>query len=194
MTHETKERIMLTIPESFESKRLLIRAPKYGDGIASYEAVQESMEELRPWMPFANDKLTAENSEINIRQAHLKFLERSDLRLLLFSKENEQFVGSSGLHRIDWDVRKFEIGYWLRSSYAGQGYMTEAVEAVTNYAIHELAANRIEIRCDARNVKSARVAERCGFILEGILRGDSLDVYGKLSDTMVFSKVRGKEF
>lgn len=194
MAHETKERIMLTIPESFESKRLIIRAPLYGDGAATYEAVQESMEELRPWMPFANDKLTAEDSEINIRQAYLKFLERTDLRLLLFSKENEQFVGSSGLHRIDWDVRKFEIGYWLRSSYAGQGYMTEAVEAVTNYAIHELAANRIEIRCDARNVKSARVAERCGFILEGIQRGDSLDVYGKLSDTMVFSKVRGKEF
>lgn len=194
MTHETKEKIMLTIPESFESKRLIIRAPKYGDGAASYEAVQESMEELRPWMPFANDSLTPENSEINIRQAHLKFLERSDLRLMLFSKENGQLVGSSGLHRIDWDVRKFEIGYWLRSSYAGQGYMSEAVEAITNYAIRELSANRIEIRCDARNGKSARVAERNGFVLEGILRGDSLDVYGELSDTMVFSKIRGKEF
>lgn len=194
MTHETTEKIMLTIPESFESKRLIIRAPKYGDGAASYEAVQESMEELRPWMPFANDSLTPENSEINIRQAHLKFLKRSDLRLMLFSKENGQLVGSSGLHRIDWDVRKFEIGYWLRSSYAGQGYMSEAVEAITNYAIRELAANRIEIRCDARNGKSARVAERNGFVLEGILRGDSLDVYGELSDTMVFSKIRGKEF
>lgn len=194
MTHETTEKIMLTIPESFESKRLIIRAPKYGDGAASYEAVQESMEELRPWMPFANDSLTPENSEINIRQAHLKFLKRSDLRLMLFSKESGQLVGSSGLHRIDWDVRKFEIGYWLRSSYAGQGYMSEAVEAITNYAIRELAANRIEIRCDARNGKSARVAERNGFVLEGILRGDSLDVYGELSDTMVFSKIRGKEF
>ncbi|WIV19863.1 GNAT family N-acetyltransferase [Paenibacillus polygoni] len=194
MTHETTEKIMLTIPESFESKRLIIRAPKYGDGAASYEAVQESMEELRPWMPFANDSLTPENSEINIRQAHLKFLKRSDLRLMLFSKENGQLVGSSGLHRIDWDVRKFEIGYWLRSSYAGQGYMSESVEAITNYAIRELAANRIEIRCDARNVKSAKVAERNGFVLEGILRGDSLDVYGKLSDTMLFSKIRGKEF
>lgn len=194
MTKETTEKIMLTIPESFESKRLIIRAPKYGDGAASYEAVQESMEELRPWMPFANDSLTPENSEMNIRQAHLKFLEHSDLRLMLFSKENGQLVGSSGLHRIDWDVRKFEIGYWLRSSYAGQGYMSEAVEAITNYAIHELAANRIEIRCDARNVKSAKVAERNGYILEGILRGDSLDVYEELSDTKVFSKIRGKEF
>lgn len=194
MTHETKEKIMLTIPESFESKRLIIRAPKYGDGAASYEAVQESMEELRPWMPFANDSLTPENSEINIRQAHLKFLERSDFRLMLFSKENGQLIGSSGLHRIDWDVRKFEIGYWVRSSYTGQGYISEAVNAITNYAIRELAANRIEIRCDARNGKSARVAERNGFVLEGILRGDSLDVYGKLSDTMVFSKIRGKEF
>ncbi|WP_454192452.1 GNAT family N-acetyltransferase [Paenibacillus sp. Marseille-Q7038] len=194
MTHETKEKIMLTIPESFESKRLIIRAPLFGDGAASYEAVQESMEELRPWMPFANDQLTAENSEINIRQAHLKFLERSDLRLMLFSKENGQLIGSSGLHRIDWDVRKFEIGYWVRSSYTGQGYISEAVNAITNYAINELAANRIEIRCDARNVKSAKVAERNGFVLEGILRGDSLDVYGELSDTKVFSKVRGKEF
>lgn len=194
MSHDGTPKIMLSFPDSFESKRLIIRAPKYGDGAASYEAVQESMEELRPWMPFANSKLTMEDSEINIRQAHLKFLDRTDLRLLLFSKENGQFVGSSGLHRIDWDVRKFEIGYWLRSSYAGQGYMSEAVNAVTQFAIHELAANRIEIHCDARNIKSAKVAERNGFVLEGILRGDSLDVEGQLSDTMVFSKVRGKEF
>lgn len=72
--------------------------------------------------------------------------------------------------------------------------MTEAVDAITNFAIHELQANRIEIRCDSRNIRSARVAERLGFNLEGILRKETCDVDCFLRDTMVFSKVRGVEF
>jgi RimJ/RimL family protein N-acetyltransferase len=186
--------ILLSIPESFESERLLIRAPLWGDGAAVNEAVRESIEELRPWMPWAKNAPTFEESEINIRKSRLQFLERTDLRLQLIQKETGQLVGASGLHRFDWKVRKFEIGYWVRTSYSKQGYISEAVKAITNYAIQELQANRIEIRCDSRNTQSARVAERSGFTLEGILRKDSCDVDGLISDTMVFSKVRGVEF
>lgn len=79
--------IMLSIPESFESERLLIRAPHWGDGLAVNEAVKESIEELRPWMPWANKVPTVEESEASIRRSRLEFLERTDLRLLLFRKE-----------------------------------------------------------------------------------------------------------
>lgn len=103
-------------------------------------------------------------------------------------------IGSSGLHRIDWQSRKFEIGYWVRSAFARQGYITEAVDAITKYAIQELQANRIEIRCDSRNVQSARIAERSGFTLEGTLRNDKCDVTGTLRHTMIFAKVRGVEY
>ncbi|ASA25826.1 GNAT family N-acetyltransferase [Paenibacillus donghaensis] len=188
------EPILLTIPEQFESKRLLIRAPLWGDGAAVNEAVQESIEQLRPWMPWASSVPTQEASEISIRRSRLQFLERSDLRLLLIRKETGKLVGSSGLHRIDWPTRKFEIGYWVRSSCAGQGYITEAVEAITKYAIRELQANRIEIRCDSRNHPSARVALASGFSLEGVHRGDKLDVDDCLRSTMIYSKVRGVEF
>ncbi|WP_336774102.1 GNAT family N-acetyltransferase [Paenibacillus sp. MMO-58] len=186
--------ILLTIPESFESARLLIRAPLFGDGAAVNEAVTESIEELRPWMPWANQIPTIEESEISIRKSRLEFLERTDLRLLLIHKETGQLVGSSGLHRMDWQARNFETGYWVRTSCAGQGYISEAVEAITEFAIHQLEANRIEIRCDSRNTKSARVAERSGFTLEGILRSEKRANDGSLRDTMVFSKVRGVEF
>ncbi|GAB2720888.1 GNAT family N-acetyltransferase [Paenibacillus thermoaerophilus] len=188
------EPMLLSIPESFESRRLLIRAPRWGDGAAVNEAIKESLEQLRPWMPWAQQIPSVEDSELDIRRARLRFLERADLRLLLISKETGQFIGSSGLHRIDWQTRKFEIGYWVRTSYGRQGYITEAVEAITNYAIHELQANRIEIRCDSRNTRSARVAERLGFTLEGILRNHERDTEGALRDTMVFAKVRGAEF
>jgi RimJ/RimL family protein N-acetyltransferase len=131
---------------------------------------------------------------IPIRRSRLQFLDRTDLRLLLILKETGQLIGSSGLHRIDWQARKFEIGYWVRTAFGNQGYISEAIEAITIYAVHELHANRIEIRCDRRNALSARVAERQGFTLEGILRKDICDVKGLVRDTMVFSKVRGVEF
>ncbi|MFC5451213.1 GNAT family N-acetyltransferase [Paenibacillus aestuarii] len=186
--------IMYSIPESFESNRLLIRAPLWNDGEKVNVAVKESMAELRPWMPWATSMPTVEESEMSIRRSRLQFLDRTDLRLLLLLKGTDELVGSSGLHRIDWQSRKFEIGYWVRTSYAKQGYITEAVEAITNFAISELQANRIEIRCDERNTNSARVAERVGYSLEGILRNDKCDIDGLLRNTMVFSKVRGVEF
>lgn len=186
--------ILLSIPESFESERLLIRAPMWGDGLAVNEAVKESVEELRPWMPWACKLPTLEESEASIRRSRLEFLERSDLRLLLFLKESGQLIGSSGLHRIHWQSRKFEIGYWVHSAFARQGYITEAVDTITTFAIHELQANRIEIRCDSRNRQSARVAERTGFTLEGILRSEQCDLSGALRDTMIYAKVRGAEY
>lgn len=194
MSIKPTDPILYTIPESFESKRLLIRASLWEDGVRVNEAVKESIEELRPWMPWAGNIPTIEESELSIRRSRLQFLDRTDLRLLLILKETGQLIGSSGLHRIDWQSRKFEIGYWVRTSFGNQGYITEAVEAITNYAVHELQANRIEIRCDGRNTRSSRVAERLGFTLEGILRNDKCDVDGSLRDTMVFFKVRGVEF
>ncbi|WP_135553903.1 GNAT family N-acetyltransferase [Paenibacillus cymbidii] len=186
--------ILFDIPESFESERLLIRAPLPNDGRQVNEAVRESIDELRPWMPWAQSVPTAAQSEANIRHARLHFLQRTDMRLLLFAKANGQLIGSSGLHQIDWRVRRFEIGYWLRTSCTGQGYMTEAVEAIAQFAIGQLAANRIVIRCDERNEKSSRVAERLGFKLEGIVRHDELDVEGQPRSTKIFAKVRGVEF
>lgn len=194
MSEQPINPILLTIPEQFESNRLVIRAPQWGDGAAVNEAVIESIEELRLWLPFAQSIPTLDESEIVIREARLRYLDRSDLRLLIFHRETGKLIGSSGLHRIDWAARKFEIGYWLHSAYTNQGYMTEAVHAITHFAIQELEANRIEIRCDRNNERSAAVARRAGFTLEGILRNETTDRNGQLRDTMVFAKVRGFEF
>ena len=156
--------------------------------------MRESLAELRPWMPWAKAAPTAEDDEIRIRRNIAKWLTREDLSLHLYLKGTDLFVGGSGLHRFDWDVRKFEIGYWVRTKFAGQGYITEAVNGITQFAFTHLKANRVEIRCDTENVRSAAVAKRCGFLLEGILRNDDHGVDGELRDTMVFSKISPTEF
>ncbi|WP_010098356.1 GNAT family N-acetyltransferase [Ornithinibacillus scapharcae] len=183
--------ILLDFPSEFETERLRIRMPMPGDGRAVFESKEASKKELLPWATWAHLEDTVENSEIRIREAHIKFLAREDLRLLVFHKDTGVFIASAGLHGIDWNVRKFEVGYWIDSRYSGKGYMTEAVDGITNFAFNELQANRIELRCDLKNVKSRAVAERAGFELEGVLRKEFLDVYGKeLRDTCVYAKVR----
>lgn len=178
-------------PERFESERLIIRAPQVEDALDAWTAVRNSQAALSEWMPWANETPQLETTEESLRQAVADFITRKDLRLHLFLKENGAFIGSSGLHRIDWSIPKFEIGYWLDTRFEGHGYMTEAVQAITEFAFQELGARRVEIRCDEENVKSRAVAERVGFELEGTLKQDSVSIDGKsLRNTCIYAKIK----
>ena len=181
---------LLEIPDSFETERLLIRAPRAGDGAELNAAVHESLAELRPWMPWAVNAPTVEESESHTRKCAAKFMLREDLHWRGYLKGTDTFVLGSGLHRIDWSVPKFEIGYWVRTRFAGQGLVTEAVRAIAAYAFERLKAERVEVRCDDRNTRSWGVAERCGFMLEGIHRQFERDHFGSLRDTRVYARTR----
>nr|WP_246596165.1 GNAT family N-acetyltransferase [Bacillus alkalicola] len=183
--------ILLDFPTEFYTERLIIRMPRPGDGKVVYEAMIASMKELKPWMPFAQKEQTEEEVEQNIREAHAKFLTREDLRLLVFHKETGDYIASSGLHRIDWDVPKFEIGYWIDTRQSGKGYITEAAGRIAEFAFEELKARRVEICCDEKNIKSRAVAERLGFTLDVILEHDDVSVDGnELRNTCIYSKIR----
>lgn len=182
--------VLLDFPHEFETERLLVRCPLPGDGRQVHDALVESQEEVQQWLPFAATLPTTEESEENVRRAYAKFLLREDLRLHMFLKPSGRFVGSTGLHRMNWAVGRFEIGYWLRTSECGQGLMTEAVDGIVEWASGYLNARRIEIRCDARNLGSRRVAERAGFYLEAVLRQSLPDVGGRPADQLLYAKLR----
>lgn len=179
--------ILMDFPHSFETERLWIRLPLPGDGDLVYEAIMESLDHLQPWMPWAQKTPTKEKTEENVRKAYCSFLARHDLRFHLFDKETKMFIGSSGLHNIDWSIPKFEIGYWCRKSRIGEGYITESVRGLTVFAFEILKANRVEICCDEKNKQSRKVAERLGYQLEGVFRNYRLTVDGELEDTCIYS-------
>jgi RimJ/RimL family protein N-acetyltransferase len=186
--------LLLDFPDSFETERLTIRAPRVEDAQELIDAVSESLPELRPWMPWAKEAPTLDFEITRLRQALARWITREDLLMHVYLKGTSTFVLGSGLHRIDWRSGKFETGYWVRTRFMGQGFVTEAVHGITAFAFRHLHANRVEIRCDAQNIRSAAVARRCGFLLEGILRHDSLSVAGDLRSTMIFSKLSTNEF
>jgi len=181
--------ILRDFPESFETERLLIRSPLPGDGLEMHAAVNESLDELLPWMDWPEQYKTVEDSEEKTRRNRIRFLERSDLLLLLFLKGTNTLVGGSGLHRMDWSVPRFEIGYWCRTRFVGSGYITEAVRGITTFAFERLGARRVEIRCDTLNRRSVTVAERAGYRLEGELRNAEVGAEGEPRNVLVFSMI-----
>lgn len=183
--------IMRDFPDEFETERLVIRSPMPGDGKEKRQAVSESLSRLEPWLHWAQQEPTPEESEVEVRQARVRFLERTDLQMLLFDRENGGLVGGSGLHRIEWEVPKFEIGYWCRSRFEGRGYVTEAVRGISGFAARHLGARRLEIRCDSRNLRSARVAERAGFELEARLRDASVTPGGGIGELLIYARFPG---
>jgi RimJ/RimL family protein N-acetyltransferase len=182
-----KPPILLDFPESFETERLLIRSPLPGDGLELHAAITESLDELAPWMAWPMEHKTVQDSEESARRARVAFLQRSELRLHLYLIGTDTMVGSSGLQRIDWEVPKFEIGYWCRTNFTGRGYITEAVRGIAAFAFEGLGARRVEIRCDSRNHPSVRVAQRAAFELEGKLRNNEVGTDGEPGDTLVFA-------
>lgn len=182
--------LLIEIPESLTAPRLLLHAPRPGDGPFLNESVVHSLDHLRRWMPWAQTVPSVEESEANCRDARARFHRREELRYHLW--QEGRHVGCVGMHAPDWRIPSFEMGYWIDVRHEGRGLVTEAMRCLVEMATTRLNARRLAIRCDALNLRSQAVPRRLGFDLEGILRNDDLaaDGSGSLRDTLLFALVR----
>jgi RimJ/RimL family protein N-acetyltransferase len=183
------EALLLDVPEEIATERLALRATRAGMGAEVAAAVRESRKELERWMAWARDAQSTAESERHCREMQLRWHAREELDFCFHRRSDGLLVGKGGLHTIDWSIPRFEIGYWVRTSCARQGFATEAALALVQMARGKLGANRVEITSDARNAASRRVAEKCGFELEGIRRRSRRDAQGKLADSCMYARV-----
>ena len=181
--------ILLDVPGELTTERLYLRTPRAGDGAIVFPQVRDSLTELKQWMPWAKDDYTEQDAEEWCRRSAAHFLTREQFHFLIFLPQSSSHIGTIGMHHVNWDVPSCEIGYWLDTKRTCKGYMTEAVHALTRLAQNTLKAARVQILTDARNERSWRVAERCGYQLEGISRNDCRTPDGKLRNTRVYSKI-----
>ena len=182
-------RTLTPLFDELRGERVLVRPYRESDAEALREAVEESREHIRPWLPWADAHQSVEETRDWIVHCIAHWLLREDLPLSIWEIESGRYLGGTGLHPRNWGIGYFEIGYWLRRSAAGHGYMQEAVRLIVDYAFEHLGAQRVEIRCDARNRRSAAVAERLGFVREAHLRHRERAPDGSLRDTLVFALI-----
>lgn len=179
--------ILIPLFDELRGEHVIVRPYRDEDASALHEAVDESREHIRPWLPFADFHQTVEESLIWIIEQKAKWVMRESMNCALFDSQTGRFLGGVGLHPHGWRIPAFEIGYWLRASTEGKGYMTEAVSMLTDFTLEKLGAKRIMIQCDERNERSANVAKRLGYKFEGLARNDFLDPLGEVRNTLKFS-------
>ena len=189
--------LLIDVPERIETERLVLRAPRRGDGTTVNAAIAVSHADLQPWLPWAGAMPSVDESEATCRRQQGRFILREDFVMLIFARGPDgaegELVGGTGLHRIDWTLRRFEIGYWRKTGCEGRGLVTEAVRAVARMAFDHLDARRVEIRMDDDNVRSWKLAERAGFTLEALMRFDAATPSNQPRSTRVYARVRGAE-
>ncbi|MGP9843594.1 GNAT family N-acetyltransferase [Brachybacterium sp. 107] len=179
------------LPREIRTDRLLLRAVSVDDAAAQAEAVTASLPELEPWMPWAQSPQTLEQATENLAAAVGRFEAGTESTWTIWDPTGEDFIGRTSIFAVNWKVPKGEIGYWLTSTHTGRGYMREAVGAVIDAADHE-GFRRLEIRCDRRNTRSARVPLSLGFELDGVFRNDAVSATDPslLRDTLIHSRIR----
>ncbi len=181
-------RELVPLFDELRGERVIVRPHHISDFDEMWEAIQESRDELRPWLPFADQ--SPDDLRAWLTRAEARWLTRETLGCAVVDRATGRFAGNIGLMIRDWEIGYFEIGYWLRTSAAGKGFMTEAARLVTDFAFDHLWANRVEMRCDARNERSAAVPRRLGFTQEAHLRWNGTFVNDALRDTLIFALIR----
>ena len=102
--------------------------------------------------------------------------------------EGGALLGWCSLTGWDPEYRSAELGYCYVEAAWGQGCATEAARAVLDWAYATLDLNRVQAEADTRNIGSARVLEKAGFVREGLLRENCV-VAGEVSDSWVYGLI-----
>jgi RimJ/RimL family protein N-acetyltransferase len=178
-------------PYRIVTERLVVRCYEPSDAPLLKEAVDSSLDHLRPWMPWAHDDpQTIEEKVELLRRFRGQFDLGQNFVYGLFSADETQLVGGSGFHlRVGADA--FEIGYWIRASEEGKGLTTESTAALTRVGFEVCEVDRIEIHVEPENAKSARIPQKLGYVEEARLRRRLYAAPGgEPRDTIVYTMFR----
>ncbi|MFB3040246.1 MAG: GNAT family N-acetyltransferase [Candidatus Poribacteria bacterium] len=149
------------LPSEFIGERVLLRPYQISDASALLEVYVESREHFRPWIGRVDDIQSLSDAETAVKQGRSIWFDRTDLVVAIFDRETGRLLGESGLGTY-WDSLEFELGFWLRASAQGCGYMTEANILLCDWAFTDLLAQRVFMQCDFHNLRSIAVARRLG--------------------------------
>ena len=176
----------ISLPERIETARLVLRCWRPRDAALLKEAIDVSVDHLKPWMPWAAAApFSLSDTEDTVTRFESAFREGRDFAYGIFAADESVALGSAGLHpRIG--AGGLEIGYWVRADRVRQGFATEAARGLTECGLGAQGVERIEIHCDPDNIASRRIPERLGYVLVETRRGDTTSPGGEPRDTMVY--------
>lgn len=150
-------------PERLVTDLCVVRRMTEADAESWKDAVDRSIEHLRPWMPWIKD----EPMSLEARRELLATWSAEwdeDKEYPYGIEVDGAIVGSTGLHRRG-DTGTLEIGYWIAVDFVGRGIATASSRALTETAMSLEGVDAVEIVHDVANVTSGRIPEKLGYRL-----------------------------
>jgi len=185
----TARPMLIDLPNQFVGERVLARQYIDEDVAALHATIETSREHLQRWLPGFDSERSLDDIRESIRRSQAQWVLRESFSMGLFLLNGTQ-IGDLRLRPTNWQIPAFDIAYWLRPDAIGHGYAAEAVRLLTNFAFERLQARRLAISCDPANARSASVAQRLGYLLEGRLRNSVVGPDGQPCDLLIFALTR----
>jgi len=175
-----------------ETERMTLRLPEHADWRQWSEVREASAEFLVKWEPvWSNDHLTRRAFTNRVYWAQRAEAQGQALPVLLIRREDQQLLGALTLDNIRrGPAQTGTFGYWIGEPFARQGYMREAILALTHHAFTRLDLSRLEAACLPENVPSRGVLEKCGFKYEGVAQS-YLQINGRWRNHVLYANLRG---
>jgi len=184
---------LLDPPTDFASERLFMRAYRPEDSVLYYRMIHENRDHLYEFLPSNLEAMQNEaEAEAFIRWLNSEWQQRNLFLFSVWEKSSGSYTGETYLANPDWHVPSIELGYFLVQASTGKGFATEAARATLRIAFEHLQVSRVDLQCRADNEASQRVAERCGFRLEGRQRLRHRMKSGALVDRLWYGLLRSE--
>jgi len=108
----------------------------------------------------------------------------------LRNTDSKALIGYIVIKNIDVDIAKCELAYFIDNDFEGKGIITKAIGDTLNFCFGELKMNKVTICTSKENKASQRIAEKHGFIQEGLLKQEFKSGEGKLEDVLYFGLLK----
>lgn len=175
------------LPDRIGTDRLVLRRFTKRDVDNVADAVLSSLPELEKYLPWAHSGYSRDDAAAYIRDSIQSWKERKafDFSIRLRS-DPDTHLGNISIWHVSRLARTGEIGYWIRTDRTTNGIATEATEALMRLGFDVLGMHKIVLRIAVGNRASERVAEKLGFVREGVLREELL-IRGTWTDHTLYS-------
>lgn len=168
--------------------RVRLRPYTLDDAAALYEAARESVSEVNPWLPWCHPEFSIEDARSWLAGLPARRESGTAYEFCIEDAATGQYVGGAGINAVVKDDLRANLGYWVRSSRAGQGFATATASMLARWAFEDLALERVEIVVAVGNKRSQRVAEKVGALREGVER-NRLRLHGISHDAVMYSLI-----
>ncbi len=162
------------------------------DDAAELVAALDGDGEIARWLEAIPQPYTAADARAWVAQAIRAWHEGTSAPFAVVDAKTGRLLGGMGVRWIDRVNAIGEAGYWVRAASRGQGVTTRALRLATRWAFESAGCRRLLLRADTLNVPSQRVAERAGFVREGVERSARFSPRQRRRvDFVVYSRLPG---